>query len=283
MYSKFLFLWFFRQGTPSPDSSAKTPHPRMRNDILPRLHRFAAARFSPEGEYGLYLTAGVAMLLLATAIFARMAGAVVAGAPITQLDVEVANWLHGHARANGLLREAMLVLTHVHSTPGILVLASIAGVWLVRKGQRSWTIALVASVPGGQILNVLLKHSFERARPHFAEPLLELSTYSFPSGHAMGATVLYGFLACYAARHARSWTGRVLPFVLALLMVATVAFSRMYLGVHYLSDVLAAVVEGCGWLAICITGAATFKRRKQARARRAGAPAGRTTSDRLEQ
>lgn len=244
----------------------------MTNDLRPRLHRFAAARFSPEGEYGLHLTAGVAMLVLATAVFAHMAGAVVAGAPITQLDVEVANWLHAHARANEGLRGFLLLVTHMHSTPGILAMALVAGIWLLRRGHRYWPIALVASVPGGQILNVLLKHSFERARPHFAEPLLELGTYSFPSGHAMGATVLYGFLACYAARHARSWTGRVLPFVLAAAMVATVAFSRMYLGVHYLSDVLAAFAEGCGWLAICISGAATLNRRRRARERRAGAP-----------
>lgn len=244
----------------------------MPNHILPRFRRFAAARLSPEGEYGLHLSAGVAMLLLAMAIFAHMAGAVVAGAPITRLDVEVANWLHAHARANGGLRQSMLVLTHLHSTPGILAMALVFGIWLFRRGHRYWTVALVASVPGGQILNTLLKHTFERARPHFAEPLLELSTYSFPSGHAMGATVLYGFIACYAARHARSWWGRVLPFVLALAMVATVAFSRMYLGVHYLSDVLAAAAEGCGWLAICITGAATLNRRRRARARLAGQP-----------
>jgi len=244
----------------------------MANDILPRLHRFAAARFSPEGEYGLHLTAGVAMLVLAMAVFARMAGAVVAGAPITQLDLEVANWLYTHARANDDLREVLLLVTHMHSTPGILGMALLAGIWLYRKGHRYWTVALVASVPGGQILNVILKHTFERARPHFAEPLLELTTYSFPSGHAMGATVLYGFLACYAARYAHGWVGRVLPFVLALAMVATVAFSRMYLGVHYLSDVLAAFAEGCGWLAICISGAATFNRRSRARARRQGRP-----------
>lgn len=240
--------------------------------LVPRLHRFAADRFSPEGEYGLHLTLGIAMLVVATAVFAQLAGAVVAGAPITQLDVEVANWLHAHARANGGLRQFLMAVTQVHSTPGILVLALVAGTWLYRHGQRYWMIALASAVPGGLVLNVVLKHTFERARPHFAEPLLELSTYSFPSGHAMAATVLYGFIACHASRHARSWTGRVLPFVLALLMVATVAFSRMYLGVHYLSDVLAAAAEGCGWLAICIAGTATFNRRSRARARREGAP-----------
>ncbi|MGH8854562.1 MAG: phosphatase PAP2 family protein, partial [Telluria sp.] len=183
----------------------------MPNSLPSRLHRFAAARFSPEGEFGLHLTLGVAMLLLATAAFAHMAGAVVAGAPITLLDVELANWLHAHARANGGLRQVLMAVTHVHSTPGILALALVAGVWLYRRGQCYWIVALASAVPGGLVLNVLLKHVFERARPHFSEPLLELSTYSFPSGHAMAATVLYGFIACYAARHAQSWTGRVLP------------------------------------------------------------------------
>ncbi len=240
------------------------------SQLLPRLHRFAAARFSPEGEYGLHLTAGLAMLVVATAVFAHLAGAVVAGAPITRLDVEVANWLHAHARAGGLLRGVLLGITHVHSTPGILVLAALFGVYLYRRGHRYSLIALASSVPGGQVLNVVLKHTFERARPHFAEPILELTTYSFPSGHAMGATVLYGFVACYFARHARSWWGRVLPFVPAAAMVATVAFSRMYLGAHYLTDVLAGMVEGCAWLAICIAGAATLNRRSRARAARRG-------------
>jgi undecaprenyl-diphosphatase len=244
----------------------------MPTHLSPRLRRFAADRFSPEGAYGLHLTLGIAMLVIATAVFAQLAGAVVAGAPITRLDAELANWLHAHARASGGLRRFLMAVTHVHSTPGILVLASIAGIWLYRHGHRYWLIALASAVPGGLVLNVVLKHTFERARPHFAEPLLELTTYSFPSGHAMAATVLYGFIACYASRHARSWAGRVLPFVLALLMVATVAFSRMYLGVHYLSDVLAATAEGCGWLAICIAGAATLNRRSRARARREGEP-----------
>lgn len=240
----------------------------MPNKLTPRLHRFAAARFSPEGEFGLHLTVGVAMLLAAMAVFARLAGAVVAGAPITQTDLHIANWLHEHARQGGLLREALLLITHLHSTPGMLALTAGAGIWLYRRGQRYWIVALIASVPGGMLLNVALKHTFERARPHFVEPILTLSTYSFPSGHALAATVFYGLLACYAARHARGWAGRVLPFVLAAAMIVTVAFSRMYLGAHYLTDVLAGMLEGCGWLAVCITATATFNRRSAARQRR---------------
>jgi membrane-associated phospholipid phosphatase len=239
------------------------------NNVLPRLQRFAAARFSPEGQFGLHLTVGIVLLLGAMAVFARLARAVVAGAPITQLDAEIAMWLHLHAQDGGLLRDALLLLTHLHSTPGVLTIAFFVGVWLVKRGHRYWPMALVAAVPGGMLLNVALKHTFERARPHFEEPILTLTTYSFPSGHTMAATVLYGLLACYAARHARSWLRRVLPFVLAALMVGAIAFSRMYLGAHYLSDILAALVEGCGWLAICVSGAATLNRRRAARQRRA--------------
>lgn len=240
----------------------------MLNTHHSRLHRFAAARFSPEGEFGLHLTVGVLLLLAAMAVFGRLAGAVVAGAPITQTDLEVANWLHQHARQGGLLRDFLLLITHIHSTPGMLTLTALAGVWLYKRGHRYWILALLASVPGGMLLNVGLKHTFERARPHFEEPILTLSTYSFPSGHAMASTVFYGLLACYAARYARGWWGRVLPFVLAGAMIFTVAFSRMYLGAHYLSDVLAAFAEGCGWLAICIPAAATLNRRRAARQRR---------------
>lgn len=239
---------------------------------MPRLHRFAAARFSPEGEYGLHLTVGLACLLAAMAVFARLAGAVVAGAPITQLDVEVADWLHRHARQGGLLRDGLLLLTHLHSTPGVLAIAAGVGFWFHRRGHRYWPVALVSAVPGGMLLNVALKHTFERARPHFDEPILTLSTYSFPSGHTMAATVLYGLLACYFARRARSWAGRAAPFAAAALMIGAVAFSRMYLGAHYLSDILAALAEGCGWLAVCLSGAATLNRRRAARQRRAAGP-----------
>ncbi|WP_229424919.1 MULTISPECIES: hypothetical protein [unclassified Massilia] len=113
-----------------------------------RLHRFAAARFSPAEAFGLHLTLGVLALLLAMTGFARLAGAVVAGAPITLVDVQLANWLHAHAHDNPLLRTAMLALTQLHSTPGMLGLTALAGWWLVRRGARHWVPALVAAVPG---------------------------------------------------------------------------------------------------------------------------------------
>lgn len=242
------------------------PHVMSMNKSLPaRLHRFAAARVSPEEEFGLHLTVGVLVLLLAMAGFARIAGAVVAGAPITQLDVDLANWLHAHAHGNGALRSFLMVVTQLHSTPGMLALTGLAGWWLYRRGARHWMLTILVTVPGGMMLNVLMKHTFERARPHFEEPILTLTTYSFPSGHTVAATLFYGFLACYLVRHARTWNARAGWVLLACLMVLLVAGSRLYLGAHYLSDVLAAMAEGCAWLSICVTGVSTLRRRQAAR------------------
>ena len=245
----------------------------MNESLTTRLHRFTAARFSPHEELGLHLTLGVLALLLAMAGFAEIAEAVVDGAPITALDLRLANWLHLHANDSALLRNFLLVVTQLHSTPGVLGLTTLAGWWLVRHDARHWMLTLVAAVPGGMLLNVAMKHTFERARPHFDEPILSLTTYSFPSGHTVAATLFYGVLACYLTRRARSWGARAAIVLAACAMVLLVAGSRLYLGAHYLSDVLAGMLEGCAWLAICVTGVATLRRRQAARAGRAVSPA----------
>lgn len=241
------------------------PHlARMDNSLTARLHRFALARFSPEEAFGLHLTLGVLILLLAVAGFARIAAAVVDGAPITALDLQLATWLHTHAHASTALRSFLLVVTHLHSTPGVLALTALAAAWLYRRGERYWMLTFLVTVPGGMLLNVAMKHIFARARPYFEEPIVQLSTYSFPSGHTVSATVLYGLLACYLAGWARGWPARAAVVLAACAMVALVAGSRLYLGAHYLSDVLAGVAEGCAWLAICVTAAAVLRRRQGA-------------------
>jgi undecaprenyl-diphosphatase len=244
----------------------------MNESLTTRLHRFAAARFSPEEQFGLHLTLGVLVLLLAMAGFARIAEAVMQGAPITVLDLRLANWLHLHANDSAALRTFLLGVTHLHSTPGALGLTALAGWWLVRRDAASWMLTLVAAVPGGMLLNVAMKHVFVRARPHFDQPIITLTTYSFPSGHTVAATLFYGVLACYLTRRARSWPARAGIVVLACAMVLLVAGSRLYLGAHYLSDVLAGMLEGCAWLATCVTGVATLRRRRRTPERQSGHP-----------
>lgn len=230
---------------------------------FPRLHHFLAARFSPGEELGLHLTAGVLLLVVAAWIFGAIAEDVVHHEAFTVIDVRVANWLHAHAR-EGVTR-AMLFVSSTHDTIGTLVMAALFALWLIARRARYWLLSLAVCVPGGMLLNVLLKYVFQRTRPHFDDPLVSLLTYSFPSGHTVAATLFYGVLAAYVCTVLPRWRTRALVAVAACLMVALVAFSRIYLGAHYLSDVLAAIAEGCAWLAVGITASATLRRRRAAR------------------
>ena len=228
-----------------------------------RLRQFALARFSPEGAAGLYLTIGVTVLILAAWGFGLIAGQVAANGPITQLDLQVAYWFH--QRATPGVTRVLLFFTHWNSVAGVLAMSAVLGYALLRRRLDYWLLTLVCAVPGGMLVNVLMKLTFERARPVFEQPLVTLHTYSFPSGHASGATLFYGFLACLLARHVAGLGKRLAIGAAATLMVVGVCFSRVYLGAHYLTDVLAGFAEGLAWLAVCMTAVSLLRRRREAR------------------
>ena len=177
------------------------------------------------------------------------------GEPLSLLDVRFSAWLRAHHQ-QALIR-AMLVITHLHSMAAVSVLAMTFALYLFRRRHRYWLIAMLLTVFGGMFLNVVLKNIFHRARPHFDDPILTFSSYGFPSGHTMAATCFYGVVAAFAIWKIRAWPRRVLAVTLAASLVLLVGFSRIYLGAHYLSDVLGAMMEGLAWLALCLTAANT--------------------------
>ena len=174
---------------------------------------------------------------------------------IVQLDLQVAQWLHAHAFEP--MTSFMLGVSLLHTVAGIAVLAALFALYLRRRQAHYWLWVLLVAVPSGMLLNVLLKYVFQRSRPVFEHPLVTLTTSSFPSGHASSATLLYGVLVCYLVRQHRY---KAVPA--CVLMVLLVATSRMYLGAHYLTDVLAAMAEGVIWLAICMTAISALQRRR---------------------
>jgi len=232
----------------------------MSTAILPRLQRFLAARLSPEGAFGLHLTIGLVLILLTGFVFNQIAEDVVEGDTITVIDAELAHWFH--ARSHEGFTRFMLFITHWNGITGASIMGVLLACWFWWRKAHYWLIVSLVAMPGGMLLNVALKHIFRRARPSFDEPLLTLTTYSFPSGHTAAATVFYGLLACYLLRRVQAWPARLLVMAAATTMVMLVALSRMYLGVHYLSDVLAAAAEGCAWLTVCVTGVSTLHRHR---------------------
>ncbi|NMM37309.1 MAG: phosphatase PAP2 family protein [Glaciimonas sp.] len=237
--------------------------------MLPQQFRsfkiFLHRRFSTEGYLGRHLTIGVLWLVAASWLFASIAesvGAAHTTDTIALADMQLAHWLHSHATP--WLTRCMLIVTNLHGTIAIVSYVVLMGIFLIRKKDWYWLATLLATVPGGMLLNVCMKQVFQRARPVFDQPLLTLSTYSFPSGHTAATTLLYGTLAAYLISRLTLWRWRTAIVIVtaAAAMVALVGFSRMYLGVHYLSDVLAATVEGIAWLALCLTVATSWRKHR---------------------
>lgn len=227
----------------------------MRREVLHWLRR----RVTPGEYFGLELTLGAAFFVAAAWIFGDLAEDVSRGEPITQRDARIAQWFHAHATP-GTTR-AMATVSWFHTWP-IAIFAIAFLLYLLRRREWMWVIFGLSSVLGGIGLNTLLKLAFHRARPTLSGLSTALHTYSFPSGHALSATVLYGVFAAYLIAKTRSPAGKAGIAVVAAAIVVLVAFSRLYLGVHYLSDVLAAFAEGMAWLALCNMAAHTLAARR---------------------
>jgi undecaprenyl-diphosphatase len=219
---------------------------------------FVRARLSPDGYLSLELALGALVLVSAGWLFGGITEDVVSGDPLTRVDGVVASWFASHATP--ALTPAMLSISRVHGP--IAMAAMICGIALFLTGKRQWLwlVTFLIAVPGGVLLNALVKEIIHRPRP-LSELVLTLTTYSFPSGHAAAATLFYGFLATYVIVRLRAWRWRVLVATIAFFVVVLVGLSRIYLRAHYLSDVLAGMAEGVAWLALCLTAMNTLRRR----------------------
>ena len=224
------------------------------------------ARLSAGGYFGFQLIGGGLAILVAGWTFGEIAEHVVRGAPLTQLDAEIATWFHVNAIPR--ITDLMLFLSAINGVGAICVSGALFAIVLALRREWFWLLYLALALPGGFLLNMLTKAAFQRQRPSFDDPLVTLSSYSFPSGHTMGATLFYGTLAAFLVPRVRTRVARLAIVCAAIMMIVLVASSRVYLGAHYLSDVLAAVAEGVAWLALCLIAVATLRRRRLAQAAR---------------
>jgi len=169
----------------------------------------------------------------------------------TDFADQVVIWLVRYF-ANPALDKLMLAVTYLGSGYVSIFLAMIMLGVLFWRRRKSEGISLVVCLFGGGLLNYLLKHLFERARPDMFK-LISETGYSFPSGHAMLSLCFYGMLAYIFGRKLTQHYGRILVLGVTTALIAAIGISRIYVGVHYPSDVLAGYIAGGTWLVFCIT------------------------------
>jgi membrane-associated phospholipid phosphatase len=225
----------------------------------PRAWVFLAQRFSRTEYLGLHLTLGLMLSLGALWLFAGISEDVIHHDPLTQFDLTVANVLH---RQGTPVRIEMAKAISRLGSPGFVTAWSlVVCVVLLKERQRVLLIGWIAALAGGGLLDQGLKLAFRRPRPTWEAPYLVAHGWSFPSGHAMGSLVAYGMLAYVLVLHLRSRAARTAVIVGAVVLVLAIGFTRLFLGVHFFSDVIAGYAGGTVWLAACVSGLEVIRRK----------------------
>ena len=220
---------------------------------------FLRARLSRSSDVGLRLTLSILLFIGATWLFAGVAEDVVTGDPLVAVDQVVTHWFQQHS-ADGVTRW-MLLVTDAHDVVPLSALGLAFALHLGWRRDWYWLLTLFLVLPGGMLLNLLLKQIFQRGRPILDEPLLGLASYSFPSGHVTGATLIYGVLAAFFAARTSELGRQAALYATACLIVLLVAITRVYLGAHYFSDVVAAAAWATAWLVLCLVLVGELRRR----------------------
>lgn len=163
-------------------------------------------------------------------------------------DKSVLLWIHQFS--NPTLDRVMLAITALANPNFVVIVVSVSlGLLWWRRYNLQMTFFAIACV-GAFILNTGLKLFFAKPRPQLWYSLIKETSFSFPSGHALGSLVLYGFLAYLLASYYSKFS--IFIYLIAAIVIVAIGFSRLYLGVHWMTDIIAGYGVGFLWLMSCI-------------------------------
>ena len=232
-----------------------------------RRMRAADARTEPRPESLLAgLGVGFGGIVLAAVLFAWIAWQIAPGRALGLADQALADAIGLHLPRAAL--RFFAGFTHVGDPSTLIALAAVVAVLLWRVQQRVLMAGWLLALAGNAILNPSLKQIFERVRPVHDHGFALATGYSFPSGHSSGAMVTYGMLA-YLALRLLPPRWHVPVVMVAIAMVLTTACSRVFLQVHFASDVAAGLLSGAAWLTVCVISLTHAERRRARRSSKA--------------
>ena len=231
--------------------------PKLSKELILALPKWAREHLLP-----VLLTiraAGFLFAAFALWLFATLAYGILAKESFT-FDQQILRALRELHRP--LLDIVMLGLTYMGQPIVLLSLSAGLGIWLLRLGERSQATVLIIAAAGATALNIVLKHLFGRSRPMLWERVVDVGQYSFPSGHAMISMVTFGMIGYLLSTKFPQWRGRIFGLTLALVM--GIGLSRLYLGVHWPTDIIGGYAAGMVWLLTCIFSLQVWQERRLA-------------------
>jgi len=215
------------------------------------LLRGRGARAHPSSrEFWLRLALSLLISLATLWLFTEIADNVIDQDKLSHFDALVTAGLAPWRTSRGL---AIASTVSLFGTS--LVMSALALVVLLTLHRQNWRAVVVGwtlVLGGGKLVEAVLKHTFHRTRPIGALQYLHGASYSYPSGHSMGAMIGYGLLAYLVLRRVRQPVGRAVVTAAAALIILGIGLSRLVLGVHYFTDVVGGFAAGGMWLALSL-------------------------------
>jgi len=228
----------------------------------PRAQSILFRRFSPADYLGLNLTLGLGVSFVLLLVFAAIAQSVLSETAIVRFDLDLAEALHAGVTSSGA------ALAIVVSRLGTMSATAVFGVGfaLWYASRRGWLAfaGWLAALAGGEVLAWALKHAIHRERPIFEISYATEPSFSFPSSHVLGALVGYGMIAYFVVRLTTSRLWRFVALTVGAALVLAVGYSRLYLGLHFFSDVVGGLAAGAVWLTACVTALEVARRKQEA-------------------
>ena len=228
------------------------------------LRRCTEARreqsISPTLFVGRRIMVGLAITLAGAGVFDLLARQLGAGEALSRADQALTDALRLSMPQAEL--HVFATLTHLADTATLTGLYIVVALALITLGRRWLALGWVVALAGNGLLNQTLKQIFSRARPLHPDSLALAQGFSFPSGHSSGAVVAYGMLA-YLALRLLPTRWHLPALVAAVALAFTIGASRLFLSVHFASDVVAGFASGTAWLALCVTGIELIRWRRQ--------------------
>jgi membrane-associated phospholipid phosphatase len=206
-----------------------------------------------------YLIFGFLLSLFSIFAFYLLAQAVFTESLLLRFDRLLSQELYEEMTPQSIQMYQLISLLGLQVVYGVTIVLSI---YYIIKRQWLRLGVWISAIAGGFLLNQLLKSLFDRPRPVFANPIVVELNASFPSGHAMMSVVTYGLLAYFLMKRIHSTRIRIIIVFASVLIAVLIGISRMTLGVHYFSDVIAGYFAGTIWLTICVTALEYISRRR---------------------